>query len=271
MIKFNLLTLQGVSKTLMRKKIILFVLASIYFSGLIRAQSARQIASHWNGWFMYFGNHKVTNKLGVHLEAQWRRNQFIVNPQQLLLRTGVNYYLNKDAFVTAGYCFVETYPYGNMPVGTTFPEHRLWEQLQIKSQQGKVEWISRFRLEQRNSFLPIIQNNKYTTGLGVYTNRFRLMNRISIPLKGEKINEKVFYFTLYDEWFINFGKNVGFNIFDQNRAYVAFGYALSNSTRIELGYLNQLIVKSDGVKIENNHTLQLGLFSSCNIEGLFNR
>jgi hypothetical protein len=33
---------------------------------------------------------------------------------------------------------------------------------------------------------------------------------------------------------------------------------------LEVGYLNQTLVKSDGKKIENNHTLQVGL--SCTID-----
>jgi hypothetical protein len=31
-----------------------------------------------------------------------------------------------------------------------------------------------------------------------------------------------------------------------------------------LGYLNQLLVKSDGLKVENNHTLQIGILSNLN-------
>ena len=217
-----------------------------------------------NTWFMYLGNHKISEKWGVHLEAQLRRNDYVAKPQQLLLRTGINYYFNNQVFVTAGYCFVETYPYGEFPAKATFPENRLWEQFQIKTQLKRVEWVSRFRLEQRFSNLPVLNTTQsiYEPGDAVYTNRFRLLNRFSIPFKGETIVDKSLYATVYDEFFINFGKNVAANFLDQNRAYAAIGYKIPSVGKLEIGYMYQTIFKGNGVKIENNHTFQIGLNST---------
>ncbi|MFI5203046.1 MAG: DUF2490 domain-containing protein [Flavobacteriales bacterium] len=222
----------------------------------------RQYTTNLNGWYMYVGDHKFSNHWGVHLEAQFRRNEVITNPQQLLLRTGLNFHFNPQVFVTLGYCFVETYPYGEFPVKSTFPEHRLWQQLQFKNTHGSLEWISRFRMEERFSNLPVLTTDTtYQPGDAVYTNRFRLLNRFSVPFNGKIIEDKSFYISVYDEIFIGFGKNVGLNLIDQNRAYMAIGYKIPGVGRLEIGYLNQLVVKSDGIKIENNHTLQLGLSS----------
>jgi len=219
-----------------------------------------------NAWFMYFGDHKLSNKFGVHLEAQLRRNDVVSNPQQLLLRTGLNYHINNQIMATIGYCFVETFPYGAFPVKVKYPENRFWEHLQIKNQYGIFEWTSRFRLEQRLSKAPVLNTSSsaYEPGDAVYTNRFRLLNRVSIPFKGKTINDKSFYISTYDEFFISFGKKVAANLFDQNRAYVALGYKIPKIGRLEAGYMYQAILKGDGVKIENNHTLQLGLTSTVN-------
>ncbi|MFN7117408.1 MAG: DUF2490 domain-containing protein [Saprospiraceae bacterium] len=238
----------------------IFLFISICLSG----QNARQYTNNNNAWIMYFGTHKFADKWSLHLEAQFRRHQLVTNPQQLLLRTGINYHLNPQAMLTLGYCFVETYPYGDFPVRATFPENRIWEQLQLKNQVGRFEWISRFRLEQRWSNLPVLQENIYEPGDAVYTNRFRLLNRFSLPFKGKTIEDKSLYLSVYDEFMINFGKNVGLNIMDQNRAYAAIGYKIPKVGRLELGYMNQLIFKGDGIKVENNHTLQAGL--SCAID-----
>ncbi|MFZ4545327.1 MAG: DUF2490 domain-containing protein, partial [Saprospiraceae bacterium] len=161
-----------------------------------------------------------------------------------------------------GYAFVETYPYGKLPVNHAFSENRFWEQVQVKNQLKNVEYVSRFRLEQRyvNSITGTLGN--YSEGIAVYTNRFRLMQKFSIPFKGEKIVDKSLYISAYDEFFINFGKNVKYNIFDQNRAYVALGYKIPKVGRLELGYLNQMLMKPDGIKIENNHTLAVTLSST---------
>jgi hypothetical protein len=230
----------------------------------LNAQNTREYANNSNAWFMYFGTHKIADKLSLHLEAQLRRSEGIKSPQQLLLRGGVNYHINPQATITAGYCYVETYPYGDFPAKSDFPENRIWEQLQLKNQVGNFEWISRFRLEQRYVHSPVLVGTIYEAGDAVYTNRFRLLNRFSIPFKGKTIVDKSFYLSVYDEFMINFGKNVQLNLFDQNRIYVAIGYKLPKVGRLEVGYLNQMIVKSDGKKIENNNTLQVGL--SCNID-----
>jgi hypothetical protein len=225
----------------------------------------RQYDNNLNTWLMYFGSHKVSAKWGIHLEAQLRRNALISNPQQLLFRTGVNYYFpNGKVMATGGYAFIQTDPYGGFPVKASFPEHRFWEQLQIKTPLSPVEWISRFRLEQRFSMIPVANavSGEYMPGDAVYTNRFRLLNRFSIPFKGRVIADKSFYASVYDEFMLNFGKNVAANIFDQNRLYFALGYQFPKVGKLEMGYLSQIIQKPDGVKIERNHTLQLGFTSA---------
>jgi hypothetical protein len=234
------------------------------FATNLFAQSPRVTANNTATWFMYFGTHKIADKWSLHLEAQLRRNEVVSKPQQFLLRGGLNYNLSPQATVSAGYCFVETYPYGAFAAKSIFPENRIWEQVQLKNQVGNFEWISRFRLEQRFVQSPIQQGNTFMPGAAIYTNRFRLLNRFSIPFSGKTITDKSFYLSFFDEILVNFGKNVGFNVFDQNRAYIALGYKIPKIGRLELGYLNQLILKSDGIKVENNNTLQLGL--SCNID-----
>jgi hypothetical protein len=227
------------------------------------AQSIRQHTSNINVWFMYFGDHKFSQKFGIHLEAQVRRHDGIAARQQLLLRTGMNYHISQQVFFTVGYCFVETYPYGDFPVKASYPEHRFWEQIQIKNQLGRFELLNRFRVEQRFSNLPVVNTmtTLYEPGDAVYTNRFRLMNRVSIPFNGKTIQDKSFYLTAYDEIMLNAGKNVATNLFDQNRAYIAIGYKIPVVGRLEIGYLEQTVIKGDGLKIENNHTLQIGLAS----------
>ena len=88
-------------------KTLKIVLLLVLFAQSIFAQ--RQFTNNQPSWFMYFGSHKISEKWGLHLEAQLRRNEFISKPQQLLLRTGINYYFTPNAFFTVGYAFVETW------------------------------------------------------------------------------------------------------------------------------------------------------------------
>jgi hypothetical protein len=225
--------------------------------GQINAQ--RVHTSNFNSWWVYNGDHKISSKFGVHLEAQIRRSNFITSSQQLLLRTGLNYHFNANAFATVGYAFVETYPYGAFAVKTAFPEHRIWEQVQLKNIIGHAEITTRLRQEQRFNHNPVYDSATaaYVPGKAVYSNRTRIMNKVAIPLHGKAIVDKTFFVSIQDEVFINYGKKVAANLFDQNRFYVGLGYKVPKFGRVEFGYLEQTIVKSDNVRIEDNHTLQL--------------
>lgn len=245
----------------MRNIILIYVFLGFPFC--ISAQNQRSTADQQHAWLMYFGNHAINPKLGLHLEGQIRRADGIQSPQQLLLRTGINYQLLPQSFASLGYCWVKTYPYGSFPSKSIFPENRIWEQFQNKNQLGKVEWISRFRLEQRWVQGPVQGvDGSWAPGNAVFSNRFRSLQRFSIPLKGTKIEDHSWYISCYDELLVQFGRNIGLNIFDQNRAYLAIGTKIPKVGRLEFGYLNQLIIKSNGIQVENNHTLQLGISST---------
>ena len=229
----------------------------------VSAQNTRIADHNFNAWFMYFGDHKLSNKWGLHTELQVRRAEVVENWQQFLLRGGINYQLSRNVAGTLGYAFVKTFPYGDFPVVKAFPEHRIYEQLQFKNKEENFALLHRYRLEQRW----ITPAGKDTA---VYTNRARYMFKAMFPLvKITEENKSAFvpegpYLAAYDEIFVNFGKNVQQNIFDQNRLYFAFGYQLSAKTAIEAGYLNQIIQKANGKVLEYNHTLQRSITHNLN-------
>jgi Protein of unknown function (DUF2490) len=244
-------------------KNVIAVIVFTVFSISLFAQSIRQNTTNNNVWFAYMGSHKIADKWSLHLEFQYRTSEGLSKTLQLLPRVGLNYHINSQAFVTAGYAFIQTYPYGAFGSKIDFPENRIWEQLQLKNQVGNFEWVSRFRLEQRYVQSPITEigfGGPFTvTGPAIFTNRFRLLNRFSMPFKGKTITNHSFYATIFDEFMINFGENVKTNIFDQNRIFIGIGYKFPQLGRLEVGFLEQTIIKSDGIKVENNHTISVSL------------
>lgn len=82
---------------------------------------------------------------------------------------------------------------------------------------------------------------------------------INFPLNKPTITKGTAFLSIYDEPFISFGIAIKRNHFDQNRFYAALGYQYSASGNVQLGYLNQLLIKPDGIRREINHTLQIGI------------
>jgi hypothetical protein len=214
---------------------------------LFAASLNAQVDNNANGWYMYFGDHALPkSRFGVHLEGQWRRADVALKWQQLLLRPALNFQLNKKVMLTAGYGFIDTHRYGDYPARERFPEHRFFEQAQITQRWKGLDWVNRFRLEQRHirGFAPR------------YENRMRYMLRTNIPLKNKR-----YYIGLYNEIFYNWGHDVAFNVFDQNRAYVALGRNLKRQTRFEIGFMEQTLQQRNGRVFEHNHTLQVAIYS----------
>lgn len=207
------------------------------------SQNTRVTNRNTIGWYNYFGTFRLNNKFGLHTEYQFRRNDVITEWQQSLLRVGVNYQLNPKIQFRVGYAWIETFPYGEIPIngmGKDFTEHRLFQMATITDKVGIVDLSHRFMLEQRwvgrYSTANLTNEDEYP-----FLNRFRYMVRLQVPLKGKEIKDKTPYIAIYDEIFIGFGKNVNENIFDQNRIGVLLGYRLNQNVRLEAGYLNQIL------------------------------
>jgi len=205
------------------------------------AQNNRITTTNKIGWYAYFGTFKISKKVGIHSEYQFRRNNWITEWQQSLLRVGVNYNPIPNLQLRTGYGWIETFPYGEYPIngfGKQYTEHRIYQMAQLSQKVGIVDFSHRYLLEQR--FV-----GKYSDALATkesefpLVHRLRYMFRLQIPLKGTGINDKTPYLAIYDEVFVGFGKNVNANVFDQNRIGILFGFKFNPSFRLEGGYLNQ--------------------------------
>jgi hypothetical protein len=233
-------------------RIAIYVMVILFFSIPVDGQNNRLNTNNTIGWYNYFGTFKVSNKLGIHTEYQWRRNNLITDWQQSLLRVGVNYNLNPRVLIRAGYAWIETYAYGEIPLnglGRDFTEHRIFEMIQLSHKEGIIDLSHRFMLEQRlvgrYSAVSVSREDEFPL-----LHRFRYMVRLQAPLKGKEIKDKTPYIAMYDEVFIGFGKNV----FDQNRVGILLGYRLNKKIRVEAGYLNQIV--QYGRQINNNNVFQ---------------
>ncbi|MCU0441826.1 MAG: DUF2490 domain-containing protein [Bacteroidia bacterium] len=213
------------------------------------------------GWYTTTGTIQFASKWSIHLEYQWRRDDYITNWQQSLLRTGVNYKLHENAIVRVGYGWIETFPYGDYPInsfGKQFTEHRLYQVITTTQKIGRFDLSNRYMLEQRwlatYTKASSTEPDKWT-----YVNRLRYMGRVQTALKGTTIADQTPYAAIYDEVFIGFGKNLNQNVFDQNRLGVLLGWRFNKYFRIEGGYFNQILQLPRRVNNQNVFQFNQGL------------
>ncbi|MCX8211893.1 MAG: DUF2490 domain-containing protein [Lewinella sp.] len=230
----------------------------IYLGGFCSLSA--QFADQFNAWWMYFGNHKLTEKLSLHTEYQWRRSGLVSEWQQSLLRFGLDVKVADKTTLTGGYGWIVSFPYGEQPISTKFAEHRLFEQLVLTGGAGRFGFNHRYRLEQRWLENATINDlgERVTDGFR-FKNRARYRFLVTYPLSKPRMEDGTVFLAAYDEIFLGFGNGIVKNILDQNRLYLALGYRVNKNFNAQLGYLNHRVIKSDGLRQENNHTLQTSL------------
>lgn len=193
---------------------LLCVCASLHFSNA-QVNGEEELGA----WYMYFGTSRISERLSIHSEAQFRYYETTGNFNQLLLRTGLNYHINPEAIATLGYGYISTDGSFDEPVGSLDSrEHRIFQQFIVKNKLSVVDLEHRYRLEQRFISLGGNSNTEHRA-------RYRL--QIQFPIAGD------FFASLYDEIFLNLQGEV----FGQNRAYAALGYRVSPNLSVQLGYL----------------------------------
>lgn len=179
----------------------------------------------WGNWLMYFGANKVSDKISIHTEVQFRNHTIIpTNTEQLLLRTGINYHINDHSIATGGYAFVASHDFESPQKEAESTEHRIFEQFILTNTVGRVKFEHRYRLEQR-----WVNSN--------YRNRFRYRLMLFIPLNKSKMEPGALFVGLYDEIFMN----AKATFFDRNRLYGALGYQFNKATNLQVGVMQQQV------------------------------
>lgn len=206
-------------------------------------------------WLQTFHTIPLGKKWSLHLEYQWRREQGLKHWQQSLLRVGANYKVNDQVTAHLGYGWIETFPYGDYPIATngTFPEHRLYEQLNLRQPVQKFLFMHRFRIEQRwlGRLKAGTAGNREVEDW-LFLLRFRYQFRTQYPFHTQ--GDLQVYGAAADEVFIGAGKNAGTNIFDQNRLFILLGFRPGKRIAVEAGYMNQTL--QQGRRINNNTIMQ---------------
>lgn len=248
-------------------KRIITTIAYLFILGNLFGQNNRLNTTGKIGWYNLFSTFKIHNKWSIHSEYQFRRDHVITDWQQSLLRMGINYHLNSRVLFRLGYAWIETFPYGEIPIngmGGDFTEHRLFQMMQLTNKEGPFQLSHRFMLEQRwvgrYSSLGFEHEDEFPL-----MHRMRYMFRAQLPLKGKEMKNNTPYLAMYDEIFIGFGENVNANVFDQNRLGILTGYQWNDKLRLEAGYLNQIIQFGRQINNQTVYQYNHGLIVNLNL------
>ena len=121
-----------------------------------------------------------------------------------------------------------------------------------------MQWI---RLEERYRH-KILNDSALAAGYNFnYKIRYNLF--WEIPFSQKPTNK--LSFVINDEVHINFGKQIIYNYFDQNRFFAGLKVNISKHDNLQFGYMNLFQQLPSGNKYRNNHVIRLFYFQNLDL------
>jgi hypothetical protein len=188
-------------------------------------------------WTGYFNQTRFSNKWGMWADLHLRtKENFFDNLSQSIARVGLTHYLTDNTKLTFGYAFVNQFP-GDNHANISQPEHRIWQQVQWHNKYPKLRVMQWFRLEEKFKH-KVLNNDNLAPGYN-YNWKLRYNFFFNVPLSKKAFAPNTFSFVVNDEVHLNFGKEIVYNYFDQNRFFIGLGYHTNASDNLQFGYMNQ--------------------------------
>lgn len=142
-------------------------------------------------------------------------------------------------------------------------EHRPWQQIQWHNNFPKLRMMQWIRLEER--FRRKIKDRDELADGYNFNYRARYNVFLSFPLSKKAFAPGTFSFGVNDEVHINFGKEVLYNSFDQNRFFAGFNYHITAHNQVQFGYMNVFQQLASGRQYRNIHTARIGYFHNLDL------
>jgi hypothetical protein len=209
----------------------------------------KEINRQSQAWISINTTAKIAGKWGFMADLHERRNNFFKDPSFHFVRFGINYWLKENIIATLGYGHMWVAP--SVAGWHTFSnENRIYEQVQMTSKIGKISMLQRLRNEQRWQQK---MANDDATGQNKFTNRVRYLLSFLIPVSK---NTKIPSLVVADELCIQFGKEIVYNTFDQDRVFVGIKQKITKDLSFDLGYMFLKQQKSSGYQYDVNNTFR---------------
>lgn len=200
---------------------------------------------------------QVSPKWSIISDVQERSFMKPIKQNQLSLRIQVQHNLGNDWTAAGGTSYVLTRAGDPTSLSTLIiPEIRINQDLNYKQRFSGFGFSHRYRMEER--FIRRTMNDTLIEG-------HRFIERLSYTLSFEfnllksKNNFRSLAFKASNGIFINAGKHIVYNTFDQNRLYTGLNYQLYKNIAIELGYINIFQQRNSGNEFYNRNIVSFSI------------
>lgn len=197
---------------------------------------------------------RFSDRWGGYYDVQTHsRKNYVEGMSQFSFRLGAFYYFTDDVRVGAGYALNENF-YSDQKNLTVQPEHSPWQQL---------SWTNRFKhftlnqsLRYEERFRHNMLGNKLAKGYSLsYRTRYNVF--LNYPLTRNARVKNALDAVMYNEVYLNFGKHIVYNTFDQYRIFAGLNYHLTSRASLLFGYLDIFQQLASGNAYRKLHTARI--------------
>ncbi len=233
----------------------LFILCSIFSNA-----QTRQVQYGQQSWLDYLNQNRYNKRWGSWIDLQLKLTDNYFNTTLATETTlGATYYTKKKIRIIGSLTYVDQINKGNNTYHIA--EYRPWQMIQLNTQSRHSKFLQWIRLEER--FKQTVSNNAPTANYDL-TYRLRYQFLSQIPLTKHPYQKGSLSLVLSDEIYINYGKSIVYNTFDQNRISAGFFYYLNKDNIFQFGYTNVYQHLNAKNKYSNLDVLRVSIFNNIN-------
>jgi hypothetical protein len=236
------------------KKFLLVLLAGV----VAQSYGQKQVAQVQQIWTAYFNQTRFSDKWGLWADFHLRtKDDYTSDLSSGIARLGLTYYLNDNTKLTVGYGYINHFP-GDTHADISRPEHRPWQQIQWHTKYNKLRLAQYVRLEER--YRRKVKDNDELAPGHDFNYRVRYNFLAMVPFSRNAFAPRTLSFVFNDEAHVNFGKEIVYNTFDQNRLFLGVAYHVNPHDNVQLGYLNVFQQLPAGNRYRNIDAIRLFYF-----------
>jgi hypothetical protein len=191
---------------------------------------------------------------------------FVGRSKQSYNRIGLEFHITDYFEIVVGPALIFNFSPepGNPDLVKYTMEPRIWHQWLLKSKPiGRVKFMHQFRFEHRWKKEDYQHDAQYN-----FTNRLRYKLYAYIPLNNHKIQPKTWFISPSMEIFMQAGKSIVYNPFEDFRTYNGIGYVLNKNITFFAGHMWTLGQKSTGYEYKTSHVFRFNVYLDLNIHKL---
>ncbi len=245
---------------IMRKQFLLYLcLFSIYSFG-----QSKPVIYQQQVWAGFYPQLKLSRHWGLWFDSEVHSNDHYFNGySQMVFRFAGTYYNNKQNKFTAGYGFTDYFP-GDNHKYISLPEHFFWQQYQWYHYPGKSKIMQWVRLEQK--FKEDVIDNYTLADTYTLTYRARYNFYCTIPLSKRGLKANTLAVALGNELYVYYAPHLPNRLFDQDRVFLGFSYAVNPHDNLVFGMTNIFQEDVSGTQFKNNNVLRVSFFQNIGMK-----